>query len=140
MDQEVVSKYGKKKYSLDDLLRSYGLNPRLLNGEHENHQRKFVNNYTTFYKDDTADWKYFFQNARLFGWTRLMGKFVINPNIYDKDRKITIAHEAKGHLQYNTGDENFVESIALYSDAIGENLDPYMVSVQNIGYDLRKGN
>ena len=42
------------------------------------------------------------------GWTRLNGRFVINPDLYGHMRKIVEIHE-KIHNLYNTGNEGFVE-------------------------------
>jgi hypothetical protein len=44
------------------------------------------------------------------GWTRLNGRFVINPDLYGYMRKIVEIHE-KIHNLYNTGNEAFVESM-----------------------------
>ena len=44
------------------------------------------------------------------GWTRLNGRFVINPDLYGYMRKIVEIHE-KIHNLYNTGNEAFVEKM-----------------------------
>ena len=47
------------------------------------------------------------------GWTRLNGRFVINPDLYGYMRKIVEIHE-KIHNLYNTGNEAFVERMTQY--------------------------
>jgi hypothetical protein len=47
------------------------------------------------------------------GWTRLNGRFVINPDLYGEMRKIVEIHE-KIHNIYKTGNEAFVESMTNY--------------------------
>lgn len=128
MDQKIVSKYGKKNYSLEDVLRSYGLkNLNFLNGEHEDHQTRAVNRYITFYRDETADGKYFFPG--LHGWTRLNGRWVANKDDYGAEADDTHLHEVNGHLQYETGDEGFVRAHSEYLQATGKKPNPYMNSV-----------
>lgn len=131
MDQRVVQEYTKRKYSLDDILKRYGLDPKVLNHEHEDHK---INRYRTFYRDLTADKKYFFPG--LHGWTRLessmpeTGKWVADSEDYGDEADDTHMHEGtEGHLGYGTGDEEFVRANTKYARATGKKPDAYMNSV-----------
>lgn len=124
MEQTVVQKYTKKKYALDKVLRRYGLDPKFLNLEQDDHN---TNRYRTFYRDETADKKYFFPG--LHGWTRLDGRWVATSDDYGDEADNTHLHEVDGHLQYGTGDEFFVRSHAEYLQATGKKPNPYMNSV-----------
>ena len=48
------------------------------------------------------------------GWTRLNGRFVINPDLYGEMIKIVEIHE-KIHNIYNTGNEGFVENMTMHN-------------------------
>lgn len=114
-----------EKYSLKKLLELYGIDPKFLSSENENHQIK--PRYKTNYIDPTAGWTYFFNDTRLHAWTRLNGRWVVNPNDYGIEADDNHIHE-NAHINYQTGDEGFVRGEASYQIAIGKKPNPRMNS------------